>query len=104
MTKRLLQKTIETELFGGKALFNNVTSGRLKSFFGNNKIVVVDAAQRIKNVGVKFKLITDKISDIQLMATGSSSFELANKINGTKKRMHNYPLPFTGHIQIISFR
>ena len=135
MIKRLLQKTIETELFDGKALFimgarqtgkttllekifakhddviwldadepdiialfNNVTSGRLKSFFGNKKIVVVDEAQRIENVGVKFKLITDKIPDIQLVATGSSSFELANKINepltGRKWEYQLFPISF----------
>jgi predicted AAA+ superfamily ATPase len=135
MINRFLQKTIETELFQGKALFimgarqtgkttllkkifskhddvswqdadepdiialfDNVTSGRLKSFFGNKKIVVVDEAQRIENVGLKFKLITDKLPEIQLVATGSSSFELANKINepltGRKWEYQLFPISF----------
>ncbi|MBE0637078.1 MAG: ATP-binding protein [Bacteroidales bacterium] len=63
------------------ALFENPNSVRLKSIFGDNRIVVIDEAQRIENVGLKFKLITDTLQDIQLVATGSSSFDLSNKIN-----------------------
>lgn len=63
------------------ALFENPNSVRLRSIFGDNRIVVIDEAQRIENVGLKFKLITDTLQDIQLVATGSSSFDLANKIN-----------------------
>ena len=63
------------------ALFENSTSSRLKAIFSGNKIVVVDEAQRISDVGLKLKLITDEIPDIQLIATGSSAFELANKVN-----------------------
>ena len=39
------------------------------------------ALQRIENIGLRLKLITDQISGIQLIATGSSSFDLANKVN-----------------------
>src|SRR5690554_4424822 len=62
-------------------LFEKATSVRLKQFFGNKKIVVIDEAQRISDIGLKLKLITDSIPEIQLIATGSSSFELANRIN-----------------------
>lgn len=78
--------------------FSNVTIERFRSVIGKNKIVVVDEAQRIENVGIKMKLITDNFPDVQLVVTGSSSFELANKINepltGRKFEYELFPLSF----------
>lgn len=80
------------------ALFEKITSTRLKTIFGKKKVVIIDEAQRIENIGIKLKLITDHMKDIQLIATGSSSFDLANKINepltGRKWEYHLYPLSF----------
>jgi len=59
----------------------DVTSTQLKSRFGNAKVVMIDEAQRIKNIGVTLKLIHDKIPEIQLIVTGSSSLELTGEIN-----------------------
>lgn len=79
-------------------LFETANSVRLKQFFGHQKIVVIDEAQRITNVGLKLKLITDSIPDMQLIATGSSSFELANRVNepltGRKWEYKMFPLSF----------
>ncbi|MCK4637970.1 MAG: ATP-binding protein [Bacteroidales bacterium] len=58
-----------------------VSSSQLKSLIGNVEIVMIDEAQRIKNIGLTLKLITDQIKNVQLIATGSSAFELANEIN-----------------------
>ena len=78
--------------------FSNVTIERFRSMIGKNKIVVIDEAQRIENVGIKMKLITDNFPDVQLVVTGSSSFELANKINepltGRKFEYELFPLSF----------
>lgn len=63
------------------ALFENISSTRLQALFANKKLVIIDEAQRIKDIGIKLKLITDQIKDVQLIATGSSAFELANNIN-----------------------
>lgn len=52
---------------------------KLKSFLGNYKVLVLDEAQNIPNIGRVLKVITDSIKDIQIIATGSSSFELANR-------------------------
>ena len=62
-------------------MFENTSADRLKAQFGNNKIVVIDEAQRIRDIGLRLKLITDQMKDIQLIATGSSAFELANEVN-----------------------
>jgi predicted AAA+ superfamily ATPase len=75
---------------------------------GNSKLLVVDEAQRIPDIGLRLKLITDQISDVQVIATGSSSFELANKVNesltGRKREFQMYPLTFremVGHTSFI---
>lgn len=79
-------------------LFFQSSSSRLKLFFGKNKTVVIDEAQRIEDIGLRLKLITDQIPEIQLVATGSSSFELANKLNepltGRKWEYKMYPISF----------
>ena len=79
-------------------LFVNMTSTRLKAIIGNNEIIVIDEAQRIPDVGLRIKLITDQISGVQVVATGSSSFELSNKINeslaGRKREFILFPLTF----------
>lgn len=77
---------------------SNTTSTRLKSIIGKHKIICIDEAQRIENIGVTLKLFTDKIKDVQVIATGSSAFELANKLNepltGRKYEFHLFPLSF----------
>ena len=45
-------------------LFNNASADRLLSEFGNNKIVILDEAQRIKDIGLRLKLIADADCDI----------------------------------------
>ena len=79
-------------------LFENISATRLSSIVGNHRIVVIDEAQRISDIGLKLKLITDQMPNVQLIATGSSSFELANKINepltGRKWEYRLFPLSF----------
>ena len=79
-------------------LFHNASADRLLSEFGRSKIVILDEAQRIENVGLRLKLLADADSDIQLIATGSSAFELANKVNeplpGRKWEYQMFPLSF----------
>ena len=73
------------ELNGDEAdvreLLADTTSTRLQAIVGRNKIVFIDEAQRISNIGSTLKLFADKLKDIQVIATGSSSFELTAKIN-----------------------
>lgn len=57
------------------------TSSELKLLIGDAKMVVFDEAQRIENIGMTLKLLVDTYPDIQIIATGSSSFELANTIS-----------------------
>lgn len=53
----------------------------LKSLFGDAKCIVFDEAQRIVNIGLVLKVFHETYPEIQIIATGSSSFSLANKIS-----------------------
>ena len=80
-------------------LFEHISAVRLRAIFGSNRIVVIDEAQRIADIGLKLKLITDEIPEVQLIATGSSSFDLANQVNepltGRKWEYKMFPLSFS---------
>lgn len=80
-------------------LFENPTAERLRLYFGNKKTVIIDEAQLIPDIGIKLKLIADYIKEVQLIATGSSSFELANRINepltGRKWEYQLFPVSFS---------
>lgn len=79
-------------------LFAHISAVRLQALIGKHSTVVIDEAQRIEDIGLKLKLITDNLPKVQLVATGSSSFELANKINepltGRKWQYQMFPLAF----------
>ena len=79
-----------------KEMLSQVNSQELKLLIGKHKIVMIDEAQRVENIGLTLKLITDKFPEVQLLVTGSSSFELQNKLNepltGRKFEYHLFPL------------
>jgi predicted AAA+ superfamily ATPase len=68
----------------------------LQQIIGNNKVVFIDEAQRIRNVGLILKIIIDRIKPDILLVSGSSSLELANEINepltGRKWEYMLYPV------------
>ncbi len=69
---------------------------QIKSFIGNYKYVFIDEAQRIENIGITLKIITDQFKDVQLFVSGSSAFELNDKIKepltGRKWEFNLYPI------------
>lgn len=90
-----------------QSLFSNMTSTRLNAIIGRNEVVVIDEAQRIEGIGLRIKLITDQIPGVQVIATGSSSFELSNKINeslaGRKREFKMFPLTFREMVENSDF-
>lgn len=77
-------------------MLSNTNIAKLRLLIANNRIVVIDEAQRVENIGMTLKLITDNFPDIQLLVTGSSSFELQDKLNepltGRKFEYHLFPI------------
>ncbi|MDY6953523.1 MAG: ATP-binding protein, partial [Thermodesulfobacteriota bacterium] len=53
---------------------------KLRDFVGDHSLLVVDEAQHIDKVGLNLKLITDHLPDVKVIATGSSSFDLAKDV------------------------
>lgn len=69
---------------------------KLKNFIGDKKLLVIDEAQYITNIGLNLKLIVDHLSDVKVIATGSSTFDLAKQIGepltGRKQVIKIYPI------------
>ena len=76
-----------------------VTVARWKLILGKKKILVLDEAQRVSNVGLALKLLIDELPEIQVIASGSSSFELADKTSEplTGRKFEYRLLPFSFH-------
>ena len=79
-----------------KDSLTNVTSTELKEFFGDKKIIFIDEAQRVKNIGITLKLLVDNFPEKQIVATGSSALDLSNEIfeplTGRKYEFKLFPL------------
>lgn len=77
----------------------------LRPILEGNDLLVLDEAQRIRNIGITLKLMADHFPNTRVVATGSSSFELANQINepltGRKVEYYLFPVcwqEWTGHV------
>jgi len=86
-----------------RAILSSTSANSLKSLLGKNEILLIDEAQRIENIGLTIKIITDQIKNVQVIATGSSSFELSGKVNepltGRKYEFMLFPLSFQEMLQ-----
>jgi predicted AAA+ superfamily ATPase len=80
-------------------MFENSSIMRFRSELSGVKYLIIDEAQRLPNVGLGLKLITDHLQHIQLLVTGSSAFELSNQLNeslmGRAFEYRLYPVSFT---------
>lgn len=55
-------------------------TAQLEELVRGKKLIVIDEAQLVRDIGLTLKIIHDTYPDVQIIATGSSSFDLANKI------------------------
>jgi len=69
---------------------------KLRSFVGNRRYLIVDEAQKIRDIGLNLKLIVDHLPQVSVIATGSSAFDLARQagepLTGRKYTLCLYPL------------
>jgi hypothetical protein len=88
-------------------LLENITSDRLKALVGNNKILVIDESQMISNIGLLIKRMVDNFPEIQIIASGSSAFELADKTKesmvGRKEELQLFPLCYKEMVNHTNF-
>lgn len=90
-----------------RKLLLNPNLEQLKNILGNYKIVFVDEAQRIENIGLTLKLITDQLKNVQLFVSGSSAFELNNQtqepLTGRKWEYKLYPISWQEFESSVGF-
>ena len=71
------------------------TSTELRAEIGDADLLLIDEAQRVKDIGITLKLMIDNFPEKQLVVTGSSAIELSNSINepltGRKYEYVMYP-------------
>ncbi|MCM1170226.1 MAG: ATP-binding protein [Bacteroides sp.] len=79
-----------------RAVLEKANLEELRQLVADNRIVMIDEAQRVAGIGLTLKMITDHFPDVQLLVTGSSSFLLQDKLNepltGRKFEYHLYPI------------
>lgn len=77
-------------------LLEHRSAKELSDLVSGYELVVIDEAQRVKDIGITLKLIADNGEAVRVIATGSSSFELANKLSepltGRNRKFYLYPL------------
>ena len=79
-----------------RELLSTPRLSQLKEFTEGYELIVLDEAQKIPNIGETLKLIVDQIKSVRIVATGSSSFELAGQLGepltGRKTTLILYPI------------
>lgn len=105
LVRRLMAECPEVSVFLNadrlevRRQLTDASTATLVRLCGNARLVVIDEAQRVKNIGLTLKLFTDELPHIQVVATGSSAFELANEINepltGRKWEFFLFPIAWS---------
>lgn len=84
--------------FDVRELLEQPNIKKLENVIGDAKVLFIDEAQRIPEIGIVIKIVVDRIKDVQVIATGSSSFLLSQKtkepLTGRAFEFILYPLSF----------
>ena len=71
---------------------------RLSEVLGDAELLIIDEAQRVPEIGLNLKILIDSFPNVRVMATGSASFDLANKISepltGRKLTFNLFPVSY----------
>ncbi|MFW5945108.1 MAG: ATP-binding protein [Bacteroidota bacterium] len=91
-------KYINCDLLQYKSALETKNSEMLGNLIGKNRLLILDEAQNIKEIGKILKIIVDTFPDVQVIATGSSSFGLSDKLSepltGRSRFYLLYPFSF----------
>lgn len=71
---------INCDLIDGQESFNFRSIDEIKQKFGSYSYLLIDEAQRVKDIGIKLKAIVDNLTALQVIISGSSSLDLSNSI------------------------
>ncbi len=88
--------SIDGEDIASAEILKQRTYENYKRLIGNNTVLIIDEAQKIPDIGLVLKFFIDKFSHLKIIATGSSMFDLSNKLGepltGRKYTIQIYPL------------
>jgi len=104
LLKKLMDEVNERSVFLNAddpkilATMNRPNTEELRQIIGSNTLMIIDEAQRIPEIGLTAKLIHDTFPKVQLILSGSSAFELANRthepLTGRKRVFNLWPVSF----------
>ncbi len=85
LTNFLKQTNLKYKLDNGddisvQAVLNSQSTEQIKRYAEGYDLIAIDEAQNIENIGLGLKILVDNIPGIKVIATGSASFELTNKV------------------------
>jgi predicted AAA+ superfamily ATPase len=106
--KKVLQ--LNADLNPHADIFSSRDLDKLRLFTAGYDYLFIDEAQRVPDIGINLKILHDNLPDLRIIATGSSSFELANQINepltGRTWTYHLHPFSaqeLSGHIGTLDY-
>lgn len=93
---RLKYKLVNGDDLSVQEVFNSQSIDKIKHFTEGYELIVIDEAQNIENIGIGLKILVDNVPGIKVIATGSASFKLSNKIGepltGRQTTLQLYPI------------
>jgi len=104
LVQDLLAETVQTHTYinADELIYREALSSQnrriLGDLLGGNQLMVIDEAQRVPDIGLNLKILVDNFPHAAIIATGSSSFDLANKVSepltGRKLTLTLYPISY----------
>jgi predicted AAA+ superfamily ATPase len=80
-----------------REMLTKPNAAQLTQLLAGYEVLFIDEAQRISEIGLLLKIIVDRFKNVQVIATGSSAFELSGKVNEslTGRKYEMMLLPFS---------
>jgi len=94
-TTKLKYKLDNGDDLGTQEILNSQSIETIRRYGYGYELIAIDEAQKVKNIGEGLKILVDNVPEIKVIATGSASFDLSNKIGepltGRNTTLHLYP-------------
>ncbi len=90
--------SIDGDSFKYRNILSSSDPDKLAELVAGKDLIFIDEAQRIENIGINLKIMYDKFRNLKIIVTGSSAFDLANKVKepltGRTYTYRLYPISF----------